>query len=96
MRLKFEEECITVKHNIPYRTKFRRTKCFVGKNVSSEKFSTPSRSFENCIRFLPDICIEILDKIFDGQIFRRKKFSTPSGNFDEFLSDKVHSTIQPV
>ena len=63
---------------IPYRTKFRRT-----------KISTPSRKFVNFVRFLPDFCIEILDKIFDRQNFRHQaEISTILS--DELLSDKVH------
>ena len=53
--------------SIPYRTKFRRTKFSTDKIFRRTKFSTPSRNFDSFVRFLPDFCIEILDKIFDGQ-----------------------------
>ena len=52
---------------IPYRTKFRRTKVSADKIFRRTKFSTPSRNFDSFVQFLPDFCIEILDKIFDGQ-----------------------------
>ena len=52
------------------------------------KFSTPSWNFDNFVRFLPDFCTEILDKIFDGQNVRHQfEISTILSN--EFLSDKV-------
>ena len=82
---------------IPYRTKFRRAKYFIGHNFRQQaeistnfcltfvskyctkfstdkifrrtKFSTPSRNFDSFVRFLTDFCIEILDKIFNGQNF---------------------------
>ena len=72
---------------------------FVCQNISSDeifrwtKFLTPNRNFDNFVRFLPDLCIEILDKIFDGQNFRHQaEISTLL--FDEFLSDKVISEEQ--
>ena len=48
--------------NIPYWTKFRRI-----------KFSTPSRNFDNFVRFLPDFCIEMLDNVFVGNFFSSDK-----------------------
>ena len=53
--------------NIPYRTKIHRTKFSTDKIFRRTKFSTSSRNFDSFVRFLPDFCIEILDKIFDGQ-----------------------------
>ena len=44
-----------------------RTKFSTDKTFRWTKFSTPSRNFDRFVRFLPDFCIEILDKIFDGQ-----------------------------
>ena len=52
---------------IPYRTKFRRTKFSTDKIFRRTKVSTPSRNFDSFVQLLPDFCIEILDKIFDGQ-----------------------------
>ena len=52
---------------LPYRTKFGRTKFSTDKIFRRTKFSTPSRNFDSFVRFLLDFCIEILDKIFDGQ-----------------------------
>ena len=52
---------------IPYRTKFRRTKFSTDKIFRRTKFSTPRRNFDSFVQFLPDFCIEILDKIFDRQ-----------------------------
>ena len=43
-------------------TKFSTDKIF-----RRTKFSTPSRNFDNFVRFLPDFCIEISDKIFDAK-----------------------------
>ena len=69
LRWKFQSkglnECYGMK--IPYRTKVRRTKFSTDKIFRRTKFSTPSRNFDSFVRFLPDFCIEILDKIFDGQ-----------------------------
>ena len=40
---------------IPYRTKFHRTK-FLSDNIFRRtKFLTPSRNFDNFVRFLPDL-----------------------------------------
>ena len=54
--------CPTFKSN--YWTKFSTDKSF-----RRTKFSTPSRNFDTFVRFLPNFCIETLDKIFDGQNF---------------------------
>ena len=58
--------------NIPYGTKFRWTKFSTDKIFLRTKFSTPSRNFDSFVRFLPDFCIEILDKIFVRQNFRHQ------------------------
>ena len=47
---------------LKYWTKFSTDKIF-----RRTKFPTPSRNFDSFVRFLPDFCIEILDKIFAGQ-----------------------------
>ena len=68
---------------------------FVGHNISSDKifenkpkFSRTSQNFDNFVWFLPDLCIEIMDKIFNGQNFRHQaEISTNLSNL--FLSDKV-------
>ena len=76
---------------LTYQTKFRWTKFSSDKIFRLTKFSTPSRNFDSFVRFLPDSCIEILDKIFEGQnfssnkMFRLTKFPTPSRNFDNFV-----------
>ena len=55
--------------HIPYQTKFPLTKFSTDKIFRGTKFSTLSRNFDNVVQCLPDFCIEILDKIFDGQKF---------------------------
>ena len=73
------------KKSIPYRTKFHRTKFSTDKIIRRTKFSTPSRNVDSFVRFLPDFCSEMLDKIFDGKFFDRTKFSTPSRDFVNFV-----------
>ena len=73
---------------------------FVEQNISSDKIfrrtkvSTPSRNFDNFVRFLPYFCIEILDKIFDGKFFVGQKFRHQAEILtvlsNEFLSNKVY------
>ena len=46
-------------------TKFCWTKFWPDKIFHQNKFSTLSWNFDNFVRFSPDFCIEILDKIFD-------------------------------
>ena len=58
---------------LPYQTKFRRT-----------IFSPPSRNFNNFVRFLPDFCIVILDKIFKGQNFSSNKIFDTKLKFRQF------------
>ena len=58
---------------LPYRTKFRRI-----------KFSTRSRNFDSFVRFLPDSCIETLDKIFDGHNFTSEKIFDTKSKFRQF------------
>ena len=58
--------------HIPYRTKFRWTIFSTDKIMHRTKFSTLSRNFDNFVRFLPDFCIRISDKIFAGQNFRHQ------------------------
>ena len=50
---------------LPYWTKFYQPKLLSDKIFRRTKFSTPSRNFDNVVRFLPDFCIEILDTMFD-------------------------------
>ena len=69
---------------IPYRTKFRRTKFSTDKIFRRAKFSTPSRNFDTFVRFLPDFCIETLDKIFDGQNFSSDKIFDTKPKFRHF------------
>ena len=69
---------------IPYRTKFRRTKFSLDKIFRRTKFSTPSPNFDNFVRFLPDFCIEILDKIFDGQNISSNKIFDTKPKFRQF------------
>ena len=60
-------------NRLPFRTRFRRTKFSSDKIFRRTKFSTPSPNFDTFVQFLPDFCIEILDKIFDGQNFSSGK-----------------------
>ena len=46
---------------------------FVGQNFWRTKFSTPSWNFDTFAWFLPDFCIETLDKILDRQNFSSDK-----------------------
>ena len=66
---------------IPYRTKFRRTKFSTDKIFCRTKFSTPSRNFDNFVRFCLNFYIEILDKIFDGQNFSSDKIFATKPKF---------------
>ena len=77
---------ITVPDNIPYRTKFSSDKIF-----RRTKFSTPSRNFDNFVQFLADFCIEILDKIFDGQSYSSKKNFRHQVEILTILSDEILS-----
>ena len=76
--------------DVPYRTKVRRTKFSTDKIFRRTKFSTPSRNFDTFVRFLPDFCIETLDKIFDGQNFSSDEILDIIPKFRQFLSDKVY------
>ena len=53
--------------------KFRRT-----------KFLTPRRNFDSFVRFFPDFCIDILDKIFDGQNISSDKIFDTKPKFRQF------------
>ena len=69
---------------IPYRTKFRRTKFSTDKIFRRTKLSTPSQNFDSFVRFLPYFCIDILDKIFDGQNVSTDKTFDTKLNFRHF------------
>ena len=56
----------------------------VGQNFRWTKFSTPSRNFDNLVRFLPDFCFEISDKIFDGQNCSSDKILDTKLKFRQF------------
>ena len=43
---------------VPYRTKFRRTKFSTDEIFRRTKFSTPSRNFDNFVRFLPTFILK--------------------------------------
>ena len=43
-----------------------------------------SRNFDTFVRFLPDFCIETLDKIFDGQNFSSDKIFDNKPKFRQF------------
>ena len=64
---------------IPYRTKFSSDKIF-----RRTKFPTPGRNFNDFVRFLPDFCIKILDKIFDGQNFSSDRIFETKPKFRQF------------
>ena len=70
---------------LPYWTKFRLTKFPSDKTFRRTKFLTPSRNFDSFVRFLPDICIEILDKIFDGQNVSSDKIFDTKLKFRHFV-----------
>ena len=71
-----------------YRTKVCRTKFSTDKIFRRTKFSTPSRNFDTFVRFLPDFCIETLDKIFDGQNFSSDKTFDTKSKFRQFCPTK--------
>ena len=69
--------CLTFVLN--YWTKFSTDKMF-----RRTKFLTPSWNFDTFVRFLSDFCIEILDKIFDGQNFSTDKIFDTKPKFWQF------------
>ena len=71
-------------YNIPYRTKFCRTKFSTDRIFRRTELSVPSWNFDSFIRFLPDFCIEILDKIFDGQNFSSDKIFVTKSKLRQF------------
>ena len=68
--------------------KISSDKIFLGQNISSEKFSTPSPNFDTFVQFLPDFCIEIFDEIFDGQYFSSDKLFDTKPKFGQFCPTK--------
>ena len=48
------------------------------------KFSTPGWKYNNFVRFVPDFCILILDKIFDVQIFSSDTNYDTKSKFRQF------------
>ena len=57
---------------------------FVGQNFCRTRFWTPILNFDNFIRFLPDFCIKILDKILDGQNVTSDKIFDAKPKFRQF------------
>ena len=55
-----------------------------GKIFCRTKFSTPSRNFEKNFLFLPGFCIEVLDKISDGQHFSSDKIFDTKPKYPQF------------
>ena len=61
---------------------------FVGQNFCRTRFWTPILNFDNFIRFLPDFCIKILDKILDGQNVTSDKIFDAKPKFRQFCPTK--------
>ena len=61
---------------------------FVGQTFCRTRFWTPILNFDNFIRFLPDFCIKILDKILDGQNVTSDKIFDAKPKFRQFCPTK--------
>ena len=59
--------------------------------ISSYKIFDTKPKFRQFFRFLPDFCIEILDKIFDGQNFLSAKIFDTKPKFRQFCPKNFFS-----